>query len=273
MHLSSYPHKPSLNNSGGDHDKKENIQALINKPESAKKKKRTPMSGGIRDERMKLKQEIKKTKPKKSTTKNYGILIKFLNIISLANSKKITPNTSKREHSEVRKADPVIEKESKGAKRSHSQPPVEDPHVDDPQANEPALLDPNLPDYVANYAFATRTGMIPEKPDKQNQDIYFINKDFANIKNNWFFGVCDGHGVNGHFASDHVKQYLPQNIELLDYMLMMQKHKESQKTPEERKQSASGFFEDDDEDIATYLLSKDHKKKYTVISEGFIKTA
>eukprot|EP00344_Euplotes_crassus_P005297 CAMPEP_0197006712 /NCGR_PEP_ID=MMETSP1380-20130617/36638_1 /TAXON_ID=5936 /ORGANISM="Euplotes crassus, Strain CT5" /LENGTH=712 /DNA_ID=CAMNT_0042426415 /DNA_START=245 /DNA_END=2383 /DNA_ORIENTATION=+ len=261
LHLSSYPHKSNLNSSGGDNEKKENIQGLINKPESGKKKKRTPISGGIRDERMKLKQEIKKTKPKKSTTKNY------------VNSKKITPNTSKREHSEVRKTEPVVEKETKGEKRSHSQPPVEDPPIDDPQANEPALLDSNLPDYVANYAFATRTGMIPEKPDKQNQDIYFINKDFANIKNNWFFGVCDGHGVNGHFASDHVKQYLPQNIELLDYMLMMQKHKESQKTPEERKDSTSGFFEDDEENLATYLLSKDHKKKYTVISEGFIKTA
>ena len=115
--------------------------------------------------------------------------------------------------------------------------------------------------------------MIPDKPDKQNQDIYFITPNFANIKNNWFFGVCDGHGVNGHFASDHVKQYLPQNIELLDYMLMMQRHKESQKSPEENKESGSGFFEDNEEDLTTYLLSKDHKKKYTVISEGFIKTA
>ena len=45
----------------------------------------------------------------------------------------------------------------------------------------------------------------------------------------------DGHGVNGHFASDHVKQFLPTNIELLDHMLMMQKHKEKEKSDEEKK--------------------------------------
>ena len=39
-------------------------------------------------------------------------------------------------------------------------------------------------------------------------------KDFANIRNNWLFGVCDGHGVNGHFASDFIKQSLPTNIEV-----------------------------------------------------------
>lgn len=56
-------------------------------------------------------------------------------------------------------------------------------------------------------------------------------------------------------------------------MLMMQKHKETQKSIEEQKNSSSGFFNDDDEELASYLLSKDHKKKYTVISEGFIKTS
>ena len=100
-----------------------------------------------------------------------------------------------------------------------------------------------------------------------------IVQDFANIKNNWLFGVCDGHGINGHFASDHVKQYLPTNIELLDYMLLKQKEKEASKSPEEKINSPSGFFDDDEENLTSYLLSKDKRKKYTVISEGFIKTA
>lgn len=91
----------------------------------------------------------------------------------------MTPNTSKRENSEVRKAEPVIEKKEKTAKRSQSQPPV----------GEPPQIQSNLEDYVDNYAFQTRTGMIPDKPDKQNQDIYFITPNFASIKNNWFFGV------------------------------------------------------------------------------------
>ncbi len=53
-------------------------------------------------------------------------------------------------------------------------------------------------------------------------------KNFGNVKNFWLFGVFDGHGVNGHFASAHVKQYLPSksptydnsvaNLELVDYV-------------------------------------------------------
>jgi len=148
-------------------------------------------------------------------------------------------------------------------KRSSSQPPT----------NEVSPLISDLEDYVTVYAFDTRTGFIPGKDDKHNQDTYFIQQNFANIANNWLFGVCDGHGVNGHFASDHVKQFLPTNIELLDYMLMRQKHKEASKSPEEKKDDASGFFDEDEEDLTSYLLSNDRRKKYTVISEGFIKTA
>ncbi len=72
----------------------------------------------------------------------------------------------------------------------------------------------------------TSKGFIPNKSDKENQDIAFNVKNFGNIKNNWFFGVCDGHGINGHFASDHVMKNLPSNIELLDFMAMKQKKSE-----------------------------------------------
>jgi serine/threonine protein phosphatase PrpC len=30
--------------------------------------------------------------------------------------------------------------------------------------------------------------------------------------NTSLFGVCDGHGLNGHFVSDFVKEILPENI-------------------------------------------------------------
>ena len=44
------------------------------------------------------------------------------------------------------------------------------------------------------------------------------------IKDFYLFGVCDGHGnlfflilgINGHFASNHVKNYLPANLQLID---------------------------------------------------------
>jgi len=75
----------------------------------------------------------------------------------------------------------------------------------------------------------TTKGMIPNKPDKENQDAFFFSQNFGNIKNYWMFGICDGHGINGHFASDHVKKNLPSNIELLDFMALKQKEQESSK--------------------------------------------
>lgn len=81
-----------------------------------------------------------------------------------------------------------------------------------------AIVDHGLPDVIAKYAFKSRGGYIPNKPSKTNQDTYFIVKNFGQIKNNYFLGVCDGHGINGHHASDHVKKNLPSNIEFIDYM-------------------------------------------------------
>jgi serine/threonine protein phosphatase PrpC len=34
-------------------------------------------------------------------------------------------------------------------------------------------------------------------------------KNFAGVEGLYFFGVCDGHGVNGHHVSDFVKKNLP----------------------------------------------------------------
>lgn len=36
------------------------------------------------------------------------------------------------------------------------------------------------------------------------------------IKNFYFFGVCDGHGSNGHHASEHAKHYIPANLLFLE---------------------------------------------------------
>lgn len=32
-------------------------------------------------------------------------------------------------------------------------------------------------------------------------------------RNRYLFGVCDGHGVNGHYVSEFIKEILPENIE------------------------------------------------------------
>ena len=44
---------------------------------------------------------------------------------------------------------------------------------------------------------------------KINQDSYFIKKNFLNEKDQYFIGVCDGHGDSGHFISSYIAQCLP----------------------------------------------------------------
>ena len=62
---------------------------------------------------------------------------------------------------------------------------------------------------VSGYSVQSKPGMLSSKQEKTNQDSYSCIQGFACIKNAWLFGVFDGHGVNGHLASDHIKQYLP----------------------------------------------------------------
>ena len=62
-------------------------------------------------------------------------------------------------------------------------------------------------DIVQAYAIRSRRGSNPTKPNKVNQDSYFICQNFARCKNAWFVGVCDGHGSNGHFVSDCIRVY------------------------------------------------------------------
>lgn len=61
---------------------------------------------------------------------------------------------------------------------------------------------------IAKYAFCNRKGSAVDKKDKINQDSYIIIENFM-MKDRYLFGVCDGHGVNGHFVSDFIKEILP----------------------------------------------------------------
>eukprot|EP00347_Sterkiella_histriomuscorum_P005738 403355459 len=167
------------------------------------------------------------------------------------------------------------------------------------------LQDYGVQDPILKYAFKTRGGYIPNKPSKTNQDTYFVIKNFASIRNNWFFGVCDGHGINGHKASDHVKKFLPQNIEFIDFMA--QKNKLSplqltnQRTPAQKSGKANGLMgsrnalqsrgqspntqklQSEDENQSedqnsndnqqSYLVSSDKNKRTAVLTEGFLKTS
>ena len=44
---------------------------------------------------------------------------------------------------------------------------------------------------------------------KVNQDNFFIIKEFLGDPEQFFLGVCDGHGTNGHLVSEHISKNLP----------------------------------------------------------------
>jgi serine/threonine protein phosphatase PrpC len=47
---------------------------------------------------------------------------------------------------------------------------------------------------------------------KQIRMLMWLSNNFFNLENNWFFGVFDGHGTNGHKISHFVKKMLPKLI-------------------------------------------------------------
>ena len=55
----------------------------------------------------------------------------------------------------------------------------------------------------------THVGFDGEEPKENNQDNYFIFKNFAEHKDYIYMSVCDGHGVEGHFVSEFIKEVLP----------------------------------------------------------------
>ena len=47
---------------------------------------------------------------------------------------------------------------------------------------------------------------------KLNQDKFFIKKNFLEEPEQFFIGVCDGHGMHGHIISEYVSELLPKNL-------------------------------------------------------------
>ena len=79
---------------------------------------------------------------------------------------------------------------------------------------------------VKSYGTKSVTGKSPSNPNKKNQDAEFSIKNFDRIKNAYFFGVLDGHGINGHLVSDYVKKSFLNNMEA-DVMRSFQNQTES----------------------------------------------
>ena len=77
----------------------------------------------------------------------------------------------------------------------------------------------------------SHVGFDGEEPKENNQDNYFIYKNFMNKKDYIYMSVCDGHGIEGHFVSDFMKEILPYDMSenLKNCNLMTESEKEREK--------------------------------------------
>ena len=75
------------------------------------------------------------------------------------------------------------------------------------------LNENNLENCIKCLSARTKIGSINGRNKLNNQDNYFIFKNFADSKNQNFLGIMDGHGLLGHDVSNFVKQRLPILIE------------------------------------------------------------
>ena len=62
---------------------------------------------------------------------------------------------------------------------------------------------------VSKLDSCTLAGYSSSGVKKINQDNFFIKNNFLGEKNQFFIGVCDGHGDNGHHISSYISQCLP----------------------------------------------------------------
>ena len=49
-----------------------------------------------------------------------------------------------------------------------------------------------------------------------NQDVVFLNPNFLLLKNLYLFGICDGHGIQGHYVSNFIKNILPSYLNYIE---------------------------------------------------------
>ena len=98
--------------------------------------------------------------------------------------------------------------------RSQSQGPIDPLKRNEEQEKKPQKIQEKIETKkvikkIKDLLPYTHVGFDGEEPKENNQDNYFIFKNFADQKDYIYFSVCDGHGVEGHFVSEFIKEVLP----------------------------------------------------------------
>ncbi|CAI2387273.1 unnamed protein product [Moneuplotes crassus] len=110
--------------------------------------------------------------------------------------------------------DSIISKNMPDASSIHMRKSLEPLQLD---RNESDSDETSSKNHNLMFAKMTKTGYIPMIPEtrfrkKQNQDSAIVLQNFMGMKDNYFFGVFDGHGTNGAKVSGFLKEVIPGGI-------------------------------------------------------------
>ena len=81
------------------------------------------------------------------------------------------------------------------------------------------LINVKLNNYVKSYSILSQKGnhkIIGTEIEDVNQDEVFLYNNFLLIKNLYLFGVCDGHGFQGHYISSYIKDNIPSYLNYIE---------------------------------------------------------
>ena len=81
------------------------------------------------------------------------------------------------------------------------------------------LINAKLNNYVKSFSFMSQKGnhkIIGTEIEDVNQDEVFLYNNFLLIKNLYLFGVCDGHGIQGHYISSYLKDIIPSYLNYIE---------------------------------------------------------
>ena len=81
------------------------------------------------------------------------------------------------------------------------------------------LVNVKFNNYVKSHSILSQKGnhkIIGTELEDVNQDVVFLINNFLLIKNLYLFGVCDGHGIQGHYISAYTKNNIPSCLNYIE---------------------------------------------------------
>jgi serine/threonine protein phosphatase PrpC len=114
-----------------------------------------------------------------------------LGLVSKKRPKNISPDTETQRGSIIMEEDPSKSLENSSLRKQST-----------------IKLD-RIPNVITRCGFKTHVGSVMGKKKKHNQDSWLILQKIQDIKGQYLFAVCDGHGNKGHKVSNIIKNRLP----------------------------------------------------------------